>query len=402
MGNWIVMTRDPQAVVDGGAPSDRDDDASVEAGGLSVLGLLNLVLRSRRLLAACAVAGAVVGLTVAVLSAPRYQASSRLMTQVRSTPMSGLGGLAAQFGIEVTQAPAEGSVLFYVEFLRSRELLRSVVLREYDVTIEGSSLRRTLVDLYEIDPDLPEERRQRLAILRLNDNVGLLPDSRLGLLGLRTTTPWPEVSVQVNEAMLELLNEFNIRRRQTQAQREREFVEGRLTEVEGELQEAEQALEAFLVQNRSYQNSPQLVFEAARLERQIQNKQQVVISLAQSLEQARIDELRNTPAVTVWESPQRSVVNVSRQPIRSGLVAAILGLVAGILFVFARTLFAHLGQSRPADYGEFVDLKQELLSDLNPLNWRRRNAWRRHVPGEGSSGRVETPSEPASPTARVD
>jgi len=89
--------------------------------------------------------------------------------------------------------------------------------------------------------------------------------------------------------------------RQSQAAAERGFTEERMAEAQEELRAAENELQRFLQNNRQFQNSPELVFQHDRLQRRVAMRQQVYTSLVQSYEQARIDEVPNTPVITVVE-----------------------------------------------------------------------------------------------------
>src|SRR5690606_31231281 len=108
------------------------------------------------------------------------------------------------------------------------------------------------------------------------------------------TTPWPELSELLNRELLNLVGEYNMQRRQSNAAAERSFVEARLEESRHELVGAESDLKSFMEQNRRFDEAPQLRLEAARLQRRVDLRQQVYASLAQAYEQARIEEVRNT------------------------------------------------------------------------------------------------------------
>ena len=104
--------------------------------------------------------------------------------------------------------------------------------------------------------------------------------------------------------MLDLLDSFNLETRQPQAASERRFVEERLGQAKDELLDAEDRLLTFLNQNREFQNSSQLSFEHDRLLREVRLRQDVVTSLTESHEQARIEEVRNTPVITIVQAPE--------------------------------------------------------------------------------------------------
>ena len=111
-----------------------------------------------------------------------------------------------------------------------------------------------------------------------------------------------------------MVSHFNLLTRQTRAGAERRFVEARLQEAADSLRLVENRHKAFLQANRDFRNSPQLKFENDRLERDVQFQQQLYTSLAQSFEQARIDEVRNTPVITVLEPPDLPASPDPRKP----------------------------------------------------------------------------------------
>ena len=66
---------------------------------------------------------------------------------------------------------------------------------------------------------------------------------------------------------------------------------------------AERAREDFLRQNRGFGNSPELMSEHDRLQRQVAMRQEVYTSLLRSQEQARIDAVRDTPLLAFIDTP---------------------------------------------------------------------------------------------------
>src|SRR5213078_3152039 len=88
---------------------------------------------------------------------------------------------------------------------------------------------------------------------------------------LLSSFPDPDAHAATPErALIDLLNEFNLQRRQSQSRAQRQFTEQRLEQAERELREAEGAQLHFLEANRRYSESPLLAFQGARLERAVQ------------------------------------------------------------------------------------------------------------------------------------
>src|SRR5690606_9280112 len=147
------------------------------------------------------------------------------------------------------------------------------------------------------------------------------------------------------------------------ARAEREFVGARLQEAERELREAEAELEAFLRQNRRYDQSAQLQFEYGRLQRQVELRQQVYVTLAQAFEQVRIEEVRNTPVISVLESPEGSARRRGGR-IAKVMMALAVGVMAGLLAALVRDFARRERTRNPADYAEFDSLRRTVIADV--------------------------------------
>jgi uncharacterized protein involved in exopolysaccharide biosynthesis len=104
---------------------------------------------------------------------------------------------------------------------------------------------------------------------------------------------------------------------------------------------AEDALLAFLVQNRRYQDSPQLSFEYNRLQRRVEQQQQLYTSILTAYEQARIEEVRNTPVITVLDSPE-GTARRSGSTILNVVLGIVLGFVAAVIIAMAMEFVSNL------------------------------------------------------------
>jgi uncharacterized protein involved in exopolysaccharide biosynthesis len=102
----------------------------------------------------------------------------------------------------------------------------------------------------------------------------------------------------------------------------------RLTEAEAELRSAEAELQTFLEGNRLFRDSPHLNFEYERLERQVTIKQEVFIMLRRSYEDARIQEVNDTPVLTVID---RAVPPREKSWPRRRLTVVVVFLFGGVI-----------------------------------------------------------------------
>ncbi len=338
-----------------------------EPDDVSLLSVLNAILRHRGLVIGTAVAAflLVVGL---VLAQPRtYSTTAKFMTQARGS-QSNLSGVAAQFGLTLPTAEAGQSPQFYVDLATSREILRDVAATRFTFQTDTGLAVATLADLYGEPEDAPALRREQ-AIEELARDVEAETAGATGVIRLTVRAENASLAQQIVQRILQLLAEFNLQRRQSQAAAEREFTEARLTEAQRELRFAENRMEAFLARNRAFGNSPELTFEKDRLARDVSMRQQLFTTLAQAFEQAKIDEVRDTPVITVLGEPEKPLRPDRRGLLRKGLLALAVGLILGVLLALARDFMSRSGGAESEEFAEFSTLKRDALGDLK-RPWR--------------------------------
>lgn len=268
--------------------------------------ILGGAIRRWRWAIVAAFLGALIGLMFAVRS--DYVATSIIMPDDPGADISRLAGLAAQFGFNIPSASGSGpGVEFYARLVESRELLTALAVMRFPDDTEGSSVdsTETLLAILGFDEDDPHDNRLD-AVEHLRDKIVTTTDRDAGLLAIEIAAPSRDLAERVNRALLGLIERFNLERRQVRASYEREFIEQRLEVARNELRDAEEALEAFLTANRTYESSPDLVLIAGRLQRDIELKQRIFLSLSESLEQSRIEEVRDTPVFTIVDAPEGS------------------------------------------------------------------------------------------------
>lgn len=338
---------------------------------LSLVSVANVILRRWRLLATIPFVVVVAAVLIVLLRPATYTARSRFLPQTNQPLQLGqVQSLAAQFGLPLGVGSSGGeSPDFYVELVQSDDLLREAVRTEYRFPKRpnsADSLAGTLLELYDIQAGRPEERERR-AIDRLREDISVGTGLRTNVVTLVTQARWPGLAVQLNQHLLELINRFNLERRQSRAAAERRFVEGRLDSARLELASAEGGLERFLAANRRL-DSPDLQFQQARLQRQVDLRQQLYTSLATSYEQARIEEVRNTPVITLVDTPWEAWP-VRRHLIRTGVIGAVMGGLLALFVTFAAEYLAREQERDPRTYGDFRRLLRSLLPP-----WRREAA----------------------------
>jgi uncharacterized protein involved in exopolysaccharide biosynthesis len=347
------------------------------AGVLSPVGLLNALLRRRGSILLLGILLPAVATLLSRMRPLTYTSTASFAPHSRRASTSNFSGLAAQLGLNVPSGDASQSPAFYVNLLTSREILGAVVDSAYTFQHRNRVVRSTLADFLAPREERPL-RKHSEAVRRLTDAIDVRQEPRTGVVSFGVRTVSPDLSRQVAERLISQLNEFNVSNRRTQAVVERQFAARRLDEMRGELRAAEYDLQSFYQRNRDFRNSPELVFQEDRLRREVTLRQQLYMTLAEGYEQAKIDEVRDTPVISVVERPNLPIRPDARGTVTLGVLAFLVGTLIGIVVAVARELFT---RSRAAQIDEFVEfdaLRRAAVEDLkNPLRPIRRALKRR-------------------------
>jgi uncharacterized protein involved in exopolysaccharide biosynthesis len=346
----------------GGGDNRRPSDPRT----LSLLTLMTTALEHRVSILRWAVVTAAIVSLVSLMTPRSYTVSASFVPQSRRSP-SGVSGLAAQLGISVPTEPGQ-SPAFYADLLKSRPILEAVAESRYALVVDRDSVTGTLANVLKIDDETDVLRRDA-AVEELTRAVSVGVTTRTGVVSVDVKTRYADLSVQISRRLLALLNSFNLETRQSQAAAERHFVEARLQDAKQGLRQAEDALQAFLLRNRDFRNAPELSFQQDRLAREVAVQQQVYATLAQAYEQARIEEVRDTPVITVLASPQLPARPDRRGLIKKGFLALLIGGVLGFLVAGWREYVRDARLDEPTTFDRFSLLRRDMREDLRQP-WR--------------------------------
>lgn len=330
------------------------------------LDLATVLLRHRRRLVLWPLYGAIIAAAITLLLPRTFLATAAFTPQSGNRGTSTISGIAAQFGVVVPTGDADQSPDFYADLVKIPTILRATVETEYHWTGSKGEVSGDLVKLLDIsDDDRPKQ--VEAAMTELTDMVSVSSDAQTAIVKVSVRAKQPDLAQQIAQRLLDLVNDFNLKSRQSQAGAERQFVEGRLQQAQGELRLAEDSLQTFLVANRDFSSSPQLQFKRDRLQQSVTMRQTVVASLAQSYEQARIDEVRNTALITVVEQPVVPVLPESRGGLLKVALGILLGLVLASVVAFSREFYlsaARTDRNKVAEFEEARDATRHELAGL--------------------------------------
>jgi len=342
----------------------------IERGGeISLLELLNVLLRRRRLALCLPLATALLTGVVAFLLPVWYSAKASFVPEAPPTAQlpGGLAGLASQVGLTLGAEPSQ-SPDFYSRVLRSRELLERILLTRYldprstETPVDSITFMRIL----RVNGD-DEADSLHNGVKALDKLLSVDVDDQTNIVTFRVDAPSPELAAQVAKRFIEYLNDFNTHTRQSRAGERRKFIEQRLSEGESDLHKAEEDLRTFYERNRSWQGAPQLVFEEGRLHRRVEIRQDLYLTLSRQYQSARIEEVNDTPVITVVDHPVPPTEKA--RPKRALLIVLgfFLGGIVAIIYATGAEYFNRAKREKQLDYDEFKSLLARTTNELRHL-----------------------------------
>jgi hypothetical protein len=302
-----------------------------------------IVRRWPLILGGAAILGALaVALTFVVPA--RYTARTSFSVESGSSSLSlpkGLPGIPGQLGVILGANGSDAPSVDYFSAVATSGRIRSEILSSH-YTADGklvASGGTPLLELLDIKGNIPA-RRFEDGVRQLGHMIRAEVDRKAGIVMIRVTDREPRRAAAIGSRLLELVNKYNVEQRQSRSRQQRELAERRLAVAKAELRGAEETLQDFLSRNRAFR-SPLLVFQERRLAAVVEQKQEIVTTLAQTYEEARIAEAGDIPAISVLDPvavPTRRSFPVRWQFLFAGVfLGAITGLVLAYLLEAKRT-----------------------------------------------------------------
>ena len=333
---------------------------------LTLVDVLNTLLRHWRVVVGLPLLVAIATAAVSLTMPSTYTATATFVPETRNQNRlpgmaAGLvGGLGITLGTEPTQSPR-----FYADVVRSRELLERVLTSRYTTprARDGVADSATLLVMLGTEGRNQADSLAR-GVERLDQLISVRVDDQTSIVRVSVVGDHPGLAADVANRIVEYVNDFNTKKRQSQARESRRFTESRVAAADSELQHSEEAVKTFYERNRGWEQSPGLTFEEARLRRQVDIGQQVYGTLKREYETARIEEVNDTPVITVID---RAVPPQERSgPRRKVLVvlAALFAGVIGILWAFAAEYVDRARRDPHDDYQELRSLLQRVRRDV--------------------------------------
>lgn len=339
-------------------------ETKIDSRDATAFSVFRYLIASRRVIF---ISGIVVSLVSVLVSNLRkeYEVQAKVILEQKGQRAPALSGLAAQIGIQMPQSGVF-SIQYFGEILRSREVLDTLAFSKITGDSD-SNLRFVDVLLSVHDSSRSVVGMQVVSNLRSRLSVSQHPAS--GIITVRMRMPDADLAESALMSLLTIADRAHMMSQQAAYRAERSFGEARLAEAEGALHDAQNALSGFMEANRSYGGSAFLEIEAANLQRLVDLRQAVLTGIVQAVEQARFEEVRNTPFVRIVETPIGSAVSTFNLGFQLK-VGVLLGLVLGVIVVLLGYMRSVLISDDSSGYTAFAEECGRAIRD--PFSIQRR------------------------------
>lgn len=300
----------------------------------SLLAFGSIMLANRRTIAACTLAGTLIMGAIAATTADLYVSHASFIVKNSRTPVQIPGG-AAFLGVTLSAyMEFSQSIAFYADLSRAMNILRLVAAKDY-VTEDSNGKRIPLPEAMGIHT---KDRAQAVeeAAERLSKDVQYAIGTRTGVVRLAVQSRDPMLAQQIDTNILVEVDKWSKQQGRLQASLERKFMEQLVADSRDKLAQAEAEEKSFLELNRLGATSPELRIEYGRLTRDVMMRQDIYTSLAQTLEQARIEEVRTPEVINVIESADLPVEPQRREALRVTFTGLAAGMLVGMVLAVLR------------------------------------------------------------------
>jgi len=288
---------------------------------IDIVEVVKKLWRNRKLISMVTVFFMIIGIVYAIFATPIYKSTLTMYPAAGGEKMGGLMSMAASFGIS-----SGGSKETYniEDVVKSRTIAREVVLHKWK-----TKKYEKLVSLIEYGGKEVKDTVNAVygAVNNYGKMVSISTNKKTGLITLNVETSDPVLCAEIGNYLGKALTKYVQEYQGSKAIDNIEHINKRLLSVNNELKDIEEDLKIFQIKNRDM-SSPQTQLEYGRLQRKLQIKQQVYLTLNQQIELAQIDKIKKSPVINILDKAEVPLFKV--RPKRS-LICIIYTFLGGII-----------------------------------------------------------------------
>ena len=236
---------------------------------------------------------------------PKKYAAEMSITQSSSSSLSsGLGNvssIASSFGINLNNM--EGDIFYLPNLINSNSLKYSIVSK--DRVIKNNP--NTLIDYYNQSfitfINKSEEKRVYNAIESFSKDLIVLEDQNSGMITVKYISDDQTLSKEILFDIKDYLNEYLNSDLNLQASSMLQLINSEIKSTKEDLNSAEEKIAIFVDKNRNYFESPSLIVQYNRLERDVTILTEKYMNLIVQQTMSMIEEKKQLPQLNIISTP---------------------------------------------------------------------------------------------------
>jgi len=329
--------------------SDKDDEIDIRA-------LILIILKNWKIIVVSTIVIAI-GVAIYANMLPNQYVARTIAVAARGASGSNqMAGLAALAGINIASGGSDVNLMNYIDLLVEntsfnekiieqewavRRLQTKEEIRERTPFVYDTMTLAQFWGFGEPDTTVPNwEYRFKMSQIGMLRSpkykfITINKDKTKGTIEIKTRFENPSLSFAVHEFLIQYLKEYIEKDYLNRGKEKRRFVEERVAEVRENLNRAEIRLANFRERNMVAQ-SPSVILEGERLQRDVILQTSVYTELVKQLELARIDEKKETPAFEVIKEADFPLYPSEPNRKLLYLIGIFGGFFAGVFGVFAK------------------------------------------------------------------
>jgi len=235
---------------------------------------------------------------------PKKYIAEMSVTQSSPNMTSGLGNvssIASSFGINLNNM--KGDVFYLPNIIQSNSLKKSILQKDRLINDNPTNLSEYYNNPLFSFQELNDDEKLINSIKVFSDNLIILEDQNSGMITVKFISDSPSLSENILNDITEYLNKFLNSGINLQASSMLQLINEEISITKDELNEVEDQLASFVDKNRSYFDSPNLVLQYKRFERDIEILNQKYVNLIIQQTMAMIEEKKQLPKLNIISDP---------------------------------------------------------------------------------------------------
>jgi len=264
-------------------------------------------------------------------SKPIYISTSKIISSTNSGN-SQMSGIASQLGINISSSSKEVNWI-YEDIIKSRNLIGKVIKRKI---LFGEKNQMKSVSQIISGGD------NHKAISTLINSISVREDISTGIWTLKVQASSMSLANSLNKLIIDELDSHQREHNNAIKSETRKFIEGRIESTEKELVEAEEMLKEFMESNRRIDNSPSLLLQKNRYQREVTVLIGVFTTLRQQHETAKIEEVKDSNYILIIDFPMAPNSPSKPQKMFLIILTGFFSLIIIVIYIFIKQAYRNI------------------------------------------------------------